>query len=184
VAAVPASQADIRLPAGPSVVPNHLTWRHFLCHSWCPRCEAKSRIPAPVPEACRHRNHRASRSFCGRAVDRGPARSAIAGSRRAHSQCRSGSACGLGDRARKRRASSDVTVPPLARSSTSSRDLPPGQTGPGEVRHCIIQKTLLAVPAIVVERSASNGYVRAADRNPSTGFRGLNERKTPASVPE
>jgi hypothetical protein len=86
-------------------------------------------IPAPVPAACQHRVHRASRNFCGRAADEGPARTAIAGSRRAHSQCRAGSACGLGDRARTRTASSGVTVPPSARSSTSSRDLPPGQTG-------------------------------------------------------
>ena len=89
-------------------------------------------IWALVPAVCHHRVHRANRSFCGRAADGGPARTAIAGSRRAHSQCRAGSACGLGDRARTRRASSGVTIPPSARSSTSSQDLPPGQTGRGK----------------------------------------------------
>jgi hypothetical protein len=43
---------------------------------------------------------------------------------------------------------------------------------------------LLAVPAIVAERQASNGFVRTADRNLSTGFIGRNERKTRGSVPE
>ena len=103
----------------------NITW----WHRFSAPTRLSRRIPAPAPAACRHRDHRASRYSCGRAADGGPARTAIAGSRRTHSQCRAGSACGLGDRARKRRASPGVTVPPSARSSTSSRDLPPGQTG-------------------------------------------------------
>ena len=71
-------------------------------------------IPAPVLAACRRRDHRATRSFCGRAADGGPARTAIAGSRRTHSHCRADSAGGPGDRARKRRAPSGVPVPPSA----------------------------------------------------------------------
>lgn len=43
---------------------------------------------------------------------------------------------------------------------------------------------LAIVPAMVAERPASNGYVRAAGRNLPTGFAGRNERKTRASVPE
>jgi hypothetical protein len=48
----------------------------------------------------------------------------------------------------------------------------------GEVRHCIGQKPLLAVLAIVAERQASNGFAPRADSSPSTRFAGRNERKT------